>query len=290
MLAMPSLRSCSVGPPPSAIHGRGRLTRHPCRVAHCAEPPLGLSRGRPPPQPPRRPESRPGSLVVCTLPHCDGCTNFGYLHIPPVGAGLLAMASVQPIHASTDPPLSPASRLLQGIGFTRFKMVGAGLPAMGVNDNAGCLNERVVQTLFAGKPAPTGNRVRFCFSPLIRPSVSSPSAFDLSAPSRGRAQVLRSGQPGMDAGLAAPGHGWPMAAGPRSRTGARAWRALASHRTKGARALGYLGLFQVTRRKGETNSRHNPRNGYTHQHSRQKKREPKGLPFFKLPPTHHLAW
>jgi hypothetical protein len=45
---MPSLRSCSVGPPPSAIHGRGRLTRHPCRVAHCAEPPLGLSRGRAP--------------------------------------------------------------------------------------------------------------------------------------------------------------------------------------------------------------------------------------------------
>ncbi|SQF98388.1 Uncharacterised protein [Paucimonas lemoignei] len=28
----------------------------------------------------------------------------------------------------------------------------------------------------------------------------------------GRAQVLRSGQPGMDAGLAAPGHGWPIAA------------------------------------------------------------------------------
>jgi len=28
-LGMPSLRSCSVGPPPSAIHGRGRLTRHP---------------------------------------------------------------------------------------------------------------------------------------------------------------------------------------------------------------------------------------------------------------------
>jgi hypothetical protein len=43
---MPSLRSCSVGPPRSAIHGRARLTRHPCRVAHYAEPPLGLSRGR----------------------------------------------------------------------------------------------------------------------------------------------------------------------------------------------------------------------------------------------------
>ena len=45
-LGMPSLRSCSVGPPPSAIHGRGRLTRHPCRVAHCAEPALGLTRGQ----------------------------------------------------------------------------------------------------------------------------------------------------------------------------------------------------------------------------------------------------
>ena len=49
-LGMPSLRSCSVGPPPSAIPGRGRLTRHPCRVAHCAEPALGLTRGRAPPQ------------------------------------------------------------------------------------------------------------------------------------------------------------------------------------------------------------------------------------------------
>jgi hypothetical protein len=91
-LGMPSLRSCSVGPPRSAILGRARLTRHPCRVAHCAEPALGLSRGRLPPQPPRRPESRPGSTVVRTLPHCGGCTNFGCLHIPPVGAGLLRAA------------------------------------------------------------------------------------------------------------------------------------------------------------------------------------------------------
>ncbi len=58
-LGMPSLRSCSVGPPPSAIHGRGRLTRHPCRVAHCAEPALGLTRGRAPQQRPRRPTGRP---------------------------------------------------------------------------------------------------------------------------------------------------------------------------------------------------------------------------------------
>ncbi|VVP60643.1 hypothetical protein PS900_06205 [Pseudomonas fluorescens] len=58
-LGMPSLRSCSVGPPPSAIHGRRQLTRHPCRVAHCAEPPLGLTRGRTPQQRPRRPTGRP---------------------------------------------------------------------------------------------------------------------------------------------------------------------------------------------------------------------------------------
>ena len=147
--------------------------------------------------------------------------------------------------------------------------VGAGLSgrriaAMVVNDDAGCLDERGVWTLFASKPAPTGNRVRFCFSPLIRPSVSSPSALDLSAPSRDRAQVLRSGQPGMDAGLAAPGHGWPMAAGPRSRTGAKVCRAWARHRTKGARALGYLPLLQVTRRKGETHRGRYRSNGYVH--------------------------
>ncbi|MCP1517366.1 hypothetical protein J2Y74_001676 [Pseudomonas migulae] len=147
------------------------------------------------------------------------------------------------------------------------EIVGAGLPAMDVNDDAGCLNQRGVWAFFAGKPAPTGNPIRFCFSPLIRPSVSSPSAFDLEvyAPSRGRAQVLRSGQPGKDAGLAAPGHGWPMAAGPRSRTGARAWRALARHRTKGARALWLLwGFSKVTRCKSETISSRDRSNGYVH--------------------------
>jgi len=143
-----------------------------------------------------------------------------------VGAGLLANAVWHPPLMSTDTAPSRASPLPQRIG------------------------------------------VQLCFSPLIRPSVSSPSAFDLAfevhAPSRGRVEVLRSGQPGMDAGLAAPGHGWPMAAGPRSRTGARACRALARHRTKGAKALGYLPLLQVTRRKGETVSGRYRRNGYVH--------------------------
>src|SRR5690349_13670996 len=53
---------------------------------------------------------------------------------------------------------------------------------------------------------------------------------------------------------------------PRSRAGARACRALARHRTPGARALGYLGLFQVTRRKGETLSGRYRRNGYVLSH------------------------
>ncbi len=39
---MPSLRHCFGGPPPSAIHGRGRLPRHPCRGAPCATPAFGL--------------------------------------------------------------------------------------------------------------------------------------------------------------------------------------------------------------------------------------------------------
>jgi len=42
-----------------------------------------------------------------------------------------------------------------------------------------------------------------------------------SATLGGRAQALRRGQRGMDAALAAPGHGWPMAACPRSIAGAR---------------------------------------------------------------------
>ncbi len=41
----------------------------------------------------------------------------------------------------------------------------------------------------------------------------------------GRTQALIRGHPGMDAGIAALGHGWPFAAGPRSNAGVRAHRA-----------------------------------------------------------------
>jgi hypothetical protein len=45
-VGVPSLRSRSVGPPPSAIHGGGRLSRHPCRSAHCAKPAFSLRPSR----------------------------------------------------------------------------------------------------------------------------------------------------------------------------------------------------------------------------------------------------
>ncbi|AZE29586.1 hypothetical protein C4K05_2893 [Pseudomonas chlororaphis subsp. aureofaciens] len=102
-----------------------------------------------------------------------------------------------------------------------------------------------------------------------RPTGRSPRvAFDFLAPSGGRVEVLRSGQLGRDAELAAPGHGWPVAAahgaGPE-----RGNPSPSEDRTLGARAFGYFGLagipgFKVTRRKGETASGRDRSNGYVH--------------------------
>ena len=66
------------------------------------------------------------------------------------------MASAQSINVSTDPPHR------QQAGSYRdwvhaVEIVGAGLPAMDVNDDAGCLDKRGVWAFFAGKPAPTGD-------------------------------------------------------------------------------------------------------------------------------------
>ncbi len=127
-------------------------------------------------------------------------------------------------HLSPERTPSPASRLLQGAVY-RFGM-----------------SERSSE----------GERVRKMSQVGFQ---AASAAVAVVAPSRGRVEVLRSGQPGKDAGLAAPGHGWPMAAGPRSRTGARVCRATARHRTKGAKALWLLSRFsKVTRCKSETNS------------------------------------
>ncbi|AZD35662.1 outer membrane protein AlgE [Pseudomonas chlororaphis subsp. aurantiaca] len=97
-----------------------------------------------------------------------------------------------------------------------------------------------------------------------RPTGRSPRvAFGFLAPSGGRVEVLRSGQLGRDAELAAPGHGWPVAAahgaGPE-----RGNPSPSEDRTLGARAFGYFGLFKVTRRKGETLSGRYRSNGYVH--------------------------
>jgi|GEM_PF-1408835 len=93
--------------------------------------------------------------------------------------------------------------------------------------------------------------------------------FDFLALSGGRVEVLRSGQLGRDAELAAPGHGWPVAAahgaGPE-----RGNPSPSEDRTLGARALWLLwagpasGFSKVTRRKGGTVSGLDRSNGYAH--------------------------
>jgi hypothetical protein len=143
--------------------------------------------------------------------------------------------------------------------------VGASLLAMDVNDNAPCLDERVARKSIARRLAPTGECGQTCNQVGCQAAslcFCSALAFDFLAPSRGFVPVLRSGQPGMDAGLAAHDHGWSIAAGPRSRTGAR-------HRTPGARAFGYFApggvpLFKVTRYKSETIGGRYRWNGYVH--------------------------
>ncbi|EJL07228.1 hypothetical protein Pchl3084_2690 [Pseudomonas chlororaphis subsp. aureofaciens 30-84] len=123
-------------------------------------------------------------------------------------------------------------------------------------------SRRMVLRLLRSRSQPAAAATGNVFSD--RPTGRSPRVvFDFLAPSGGRVEVLRSGQPGRDAGLAAPGHGWPVAAahgaGPE-----RGNPSLSEDRTLGARAFGYFGLFKVTRRKGETLSGRDRSNGYVH--------------------------
>ncbi|MCP1495421.1 hypothetical protein J2Y86_000128 [Pseudomonas migulae] len=136
VLAIPSLRSCSVGPPPSAIHGRGRLPRHPCRGAHCAEPALGLPTGQIKiKNKARRPDSRPEVRQDHRGEHqCHARQQ------STVGAGLLAKA---------------ASQTTCSCGCTR-NPVGAGLPAIDVQTPHSFRQHTSSLTTIAGKPAPTG--------------------------------------------------------------------------------------------------------------------------------------
>ena len=56
-------------------------------------------------------------------------------------------------------------------------------------------------------------------------------------------EVLWSGSTGMDAGRAAMGHGWPVAACPRSRAGAREPER-SEGRTMGRKRFGYFAALQ----------------------------------------------
>ena len=95
---------------------------------------------------------------------------------------------------SSDPPQRPVLRLLRRSGApnrSQPSYLGSGYRSTHLRQQAG------------------------------RSAASGRSAFDLPALPGGRVEVLWSGSTGMDAGRAAMGHGWPVAACPRSRTGAR---------------------------------------------------------------------
>ncbi len=64
-LGVPSLRHCSGGPPPQAIHGLGRLARHPCRAAPCATPAFGLLKGQEDQKPDQEPKQSQARFTRC---------------------------------------------------------------------------------------------------------------------------------------------------------------------------------------------------------------------------------
>jgi hypothetical protein len=123
------------------------------------------------------------------------------------------------------------------------------LLAKNVNDDACQQDKHRAFKTFASKLAPTGDRCdtnRWVHTVnvgaaegcdlLILPLLWFLILICCPFP-RGRTQALRRGYRGKDAAVAAPGHGWPMAAGPRSNAGVRACRATARHRMAGQKPL-----------------------------------------------------
>ena len=125
----------------------------------------------------------------------------------------------------------------------------------GVSDTTPCLVYATTSSPIAAC-VPRQRLQRLCSTHLRqkagRSAASWRGAFDLPALPGGREKVLWSGSTGMDAGRAAMGQGWPVAACPRSRTGARVPER-SEGRTKGR---GLFGSFWVlpkgTRCKSET--------------------------------------
>ncbi|OWP68948.1 hypothetical protein CEC48_25500 [Pseudomonas sp. K2I15] len=145
--------------------------------------------------------------------------------------------------------------------------MGAGLLAKVVNDNACFLDERGALRFFASKPAPTEKQLCFCsgFSHSGRLSGRRAFAFDLDLtapfsprPNAGIAERVNR----QDAGLAAPGHGWPVAAA-RFAVPERGNAEPKRGADRRGRAFWLLCRFcKVTRCKSETIGRRYLNNGY----------------------------
>ncbi|EJM88628.1 hypothetical protein PMI34_03265, partial [Pseudomonas sp. GM74] len=165
---------------------------HPCRVAHCAEPTLGLTRGRTPQQRPRRPTGRPGRGFRSPVMPLVGCQAAFAGKPAPTRFCACHMIRVRHITCGSGLAREEAGRF---------------------NINIGC------QVAIASKSdrhtaAPTEQQKQIGihprFSPLIRSSVSSPAAFDLDPPApseglvpafiRGVGAQRRSAQPNTSRG------------------------------------------------------------------------------------------
>ncbi|SSB98300.1 hypothetical protein SAMN04488697_111158 [Pseudomonas sp. 43mfcvi1.1] len=150
----------------------------------------------------RRPYSRPVSWWDC---------------VSPVGAGLLAKAVGLLASMLNVPQPSRASPLPQLDWVHPQEQVGYKAASRASFAPTGPAQTGPAQTGLMGVH-PTRAR------PAIRPPRDG-RRFWRPVNHDGRTQALRSGHPGMDAGIAALGHGWPFAAGPRSNAGVRACRA-----------------------------------------------------------------
>ena len=139
--------------------------------------------------------------------------------------------------------------------------MGAGLPAMTVYQSINLLADLPPSR---ASPLPQG----YAHASKIRSAVRPPRfalILILGAPLNhaGRHPILIWGVTRQDAGLAALGHGWPIAAAPQINVGLRAHRAWARCRVVGQEPFGYFGaLFQSDPPSGGTLSGRYRRNGY----------------------------
>ena len=141
--------------------------------------------------------------------------------------------------------------------------VGASLLAKDVNDNACCLNERGVLTFFASRLTPIGTsgcrELLILLWLLILILILILICLPLSQrPNAGVAQ----GAPRQGCRGSRPRPWMADGGGPPEQCRSEGMPSHSEAPNGGARALGYLGLFQVTRCKSETASSRDRRDGY----------------------------